>query len=226
MFQISILKLIRIINQIKIKIMKKYHLLFAVFFFSLAMSAQSGQSFLLNVYGGYTFSDKVEYDNSYGYVKDGFEYGAGLEYFFIDNQSIELKYNRLDTKLPLYGPLGTQLNAGNDKGAINYVLADYTYYFGSSASKAMPFLGAGAGIAILETPQSGSGTYFAWEIKGGVKVKTNSPLSINLHAYLQSMSAAVGNDYYWTYYGVVGVTDYVSTFQFGLGAALSYDFSK
>lgn len=207
--------------------MKKNHLLFVVFFFSLAVSAQSSKSFLLNVYGGYTFSDKVEYDDAYGYVEDGFEYGIGLEYFFIENNSIELKYNRLDTKLPLYQlPLKNQLNAGDDKGAINYILADYTYYFGSNSQKALPFVGAGLGVSILETPKSGNGTYFAWEIKAGVKIKTNSPLSINLHAYLQSMSAAVGDDYYWTYIGIVGVTDYVSTYQFGLGASLSYDFSK
>ncbi|MEL1254516.1 outer membrane beta-barrel protein [Flavobacterium sp. DGU38] len=216
--------------------MKKYLLLFAVFFFSMAMSAQSARSFLLNVYGGYTFSDEVDFESSYARVEDGFEYGVGLEYFFIENQSIELKYNRLDTHMPLYTntltpidgvPPGTQLNAGDDKGAINYILVDYTYYFGSSSSKALPFLGAGAGISILETPRSGNGTYFAWEIKAGVKVKTSSPLSINLHAYLQSMSAAVGYDYYWDYYwGPVAVTDYASTFQFGLGASLSYDFSK
>lgn len=216
--------------------MKKSHLLFVVFFFSLAMSAQSSGSFLLNLYGGYTFSDKVEFDDSYARVEDGFEYGAGLEYFFMENSSIELKYNRLDTHMPLYTniltpiggvPPGTQLNAGHDKGAINYILLDYTYYFGSSTQNLQPFLGAGAGVSVLETPNSGNGTYFAWEIKGGVKIKTSSPLSINLHAYLQSMSAAVGYDYYWDYYwGPVAVNDYVSTFQFGLGASLSYDFSK
>lgn len=223
-------------NQIKSKIMKKYLLLIVVFFFSLAMSAQSAHSFLLNLYGGYTFSDKVDFDNSYARVEDGFEYGIGLEYFIMDNASIELKYNRLDTHMPFYtktslndGAIapGTQLNAGDDKGAINYILADYTYYFGSASQKAIPFLGAGAGISILETPQSGSGTYFAWEIKAGVKIKTDSALSINLHAYLQSMSAAVGYDYYWDYYwGPVAVNDYVSTYQFGLGASISYDFSK
>ncbi|WP_337966106.1 OmpW family outer membrane protein [uncultured Flavobacterium sp.] len=215
--------------------MKKNHLLFVVFFFSLAMSAQSSGAFLLNLYGGYTFSDRVDFDDSYARVEDGFEYGLGLEYFIMDNASIELKYNRLDTNMPLYTKTaltggitpGTQLNAGDDKGAINYVLADYTYYFMDSSQQVRPFLGAGAGVAILETPKSGSGTYFAWELKGGVKIKTSSPLSINLHAYLQSMSAAVGYDYYWTYYyGPVAVNDYVSTFQFGLGASLSYDFSK
>lgn len=132
----------------------------------------------------------------YAKVEDGFEYGVGLEYFFIENSSIELKYNRLDTNIPLYGPTGTQLNAGDEKGAINYVLADYTHFFGGISQKAQPFLGAGAGLSILETPQSGSGTYFVWEVKGVVKIKTSSSLSINPHAYLQSMSAAVGNEYY------------------------------
>jgi opacity protein-like surface antigen len=214
--------------------MKKSHLLFVVFFFSLAVSAQSSKSFLLNLYGGYTFSDRVDFDSSYARVEDGFEYGIGLEYFFMENSSIELKYNRLDTKMPLYSKIalpgvapGTQLNAGDDKGAINYVLADYTYYFGSSTQNLQPFLGAGAGIAILESPKSGSGTYFGWEVKAGVKIKTSSPVSINLHAYLQSMAAAVGYDYYWDYYyGPVAVTDYASTYQFGLGASFSYDFSK
>lgn len=206
--------------------MKNYRLLPVVFLFTFFAQAQTSNSFLLNLYGGYAFQDKVEYDDTYGYVEDGFEYGAGLEYFFIDNSSVELKYNRLDTKLPLYGPLGNQINAGDDKGAINYILVDYTHYFNAGSDKLLPYLGAGAGVAILETPQSGSGTYFAWEAKLGVKITTSSPISINLNAYLQSMSAAVGNSYYWTYIGVVGVTDYVSTYQFGLGATLSYDFSK
>ncbi|GAA6765216.1 outer membrane beta-barrel protein [Flavobacterium sp. 22076] len=205
--------------------MKKYSLLLAVFLSAIGMQAQDARSFSLNLYGGYVFSDKVEYDNSYGYVEDGFEYGAGLEYFFMQNSSIELKYNRLDTKLPLYGPLGTQLNAGDDKGAINYILADYAHYF-DTGTNLLPYLGAGAGVAILETPQSGNGTYFAWEIKGGVKIKTASSVSINLNAYLQSVTAAVGDSYYWTYYGIVGVTDYVSTYQFGLGATLSFNFKN
>lgn len=206
--------------------MKKYNLLFVVFLCPIFATAQQSQSFLLNLYGGYAFSDKVEFDNMYGYVEDGFEYGAGLEYFFIENSSVELKYNRLDTKLPLYGPLETQLNEGDDKGAINYVLLDYAHYFTTGSDKLLPYLGAGAGVAILETPRSGTGTYFAWEAKLGVKITTSSPLSINLNAYLQSMSAAVGNSYYWTNIGIVAATDYVSTYQFGLGATLSYDFNK
>jgi opacity protein-like surface antigen len=206
--------------------MKHYILLIITLLLAVTVKAQDTGSLSLNLYGGYTFSDKVEYKNSYGYVKDGFEYGAGLEYFLPENNSVELKYQRLDTKLPLYKSDRTQVNAGDDKGAINYILLDYAHYFGGNTQKALPYLGAGAGIAILETPQSGSGTYFAWEIKGGVKIKTNSAVSVNLNAYLQSMAAAVGNSYYWTYIGAVGVTDYVSTYQFGLGAVLSFNFKN
>jgi opacity protein-like surface antigen len=204
----------------------KYILLIFTLLVVISVKAQDAGSITLNLYGGYTFSDKVEYNNSYGYVEEGFEYGAGIEYFLSENNSAELKYQRLDTKLPLYASNKTQVNTGDDKGAINYILMDYAHYFGGNTQKALPYLGAGAGIAILETPQSGSGTYFAWEIKGGVKIKTNSAVSINLNAYLQSMAAAVGNSYYWTYISIVGVTDYVSTYQFELGAVLSFNFKN
>ncbi|WP_255474397.1 MULTISPECIES: hypothetical protein [unclassified Flavobacterium] len=41
------------------------------------------------------------------------------------------------------------------------------------------------------------------------------------------MSAAVGDSYYWSYYfGPVAVQDHVSTYQFGLGAVLSFNFKN
>ncbi|SHG26414.1 outer membrane beta-barrel protein [Flavobacterium defluvii] len=206
--------------------MKQYSLLLAVFLSVIGMQAQDARSFSLNLYGGYNFSDKLDYDNYSATIEDGFQYGAGFEYFFSTNNSVEVKYLRTDVKIPVYGPLGTQLNSSDDKGAFNFILADFTHYF-DTGTNLLPYLGAGAGVGIVETPQSGSGTYFAWDIKGGVKIKTASIVSVNINAYLQSMSAAVGDSYYWTYYyGPVAVQDYVSTFQFGLGAVLSFNFKK
>ncbi|WP_276380394.1 outer membrane beta-barrel protein [Flavobacterium sp. H4147] len=205
--------------------MKQYSLLVALFLSVMGMQAQDARSFSLNLYGGYNFSDDLDYDGYRATVEDGFQYGAGFEYFFSTNNSVEVKYLRADTKIPFYGPAGNQLNAGDDKGAFNYVLADYTHYF-NTGSNLLPYLGAGAGIGIVETPQSGSGTYFAWDVKGGVKIKTASIVSVNINAYLESLSAAVGNSYYWTYWGPVGIEDYVSTFQFGLGAVLSFNFKN
>lgn len=205
--------------------MKRFSLLLVVFLSTIGMSAQEARSLSLNLYGGYNFSDSVDYDGYSATIEDGFQYGAGLEYFFATNNSIELKYLRADTKLPIYGLTGDQKNSGDDKGALNFILADATHYF-DTGSNLLPYLGGGLGVGILETPKSGNGTYFAWNIKGGVKIKTASSVSVNLNAYLQSMSAAVGNSYYWTYYGPIAVQDYVSTYQFGLGAVLSFNFKN
>jgi hypothetical protein len=204
--------------------MKQYGLLLVAFLVSLGMKAQDAKTISLNLYGGYTFSDKVSYDSYYGYVKESFEYGVGLEYFPQKDNSIELKYLRMDTKMPFYGPFGTQLNNGDDKGAINYVLLGGTHYFETGSTTVLPYLGGGLGVGILKTPQSGNDTNFAWEIRGGVKIKTPSIVSVNFNAYLQSMTSAAGYSYYWSYYGPIAVNDYVSTYQFGLGAEIGFNF--
>jgi opacity protein-like surface antigen len=208
----------------KKKTMKQLSLLLVILLSSISIKAQESQTLSLNVYGGYTFSDRVDYDGYHVTVEDGFEYGAGLEYFVQQSSSVELKYLRLDTSMPFYGLTGIQINAGDDKGALNYILLGGTHYFETGSQKVAPFLGGGLGVGIIESPQSGNDTNFAWDIKAGVKIKTASAVSVNLQAYLQSMSAAVGDSYYWTYYGLVGVTDYRSTYQFGLGAVLSFNF--
>jgi outer membrane protein W len=198
-------------------------LLFAVLATAFAQAQDRG-SVSVNLYGGYNFSDKVEFGNSYGYVEEAFQYGGGIEYFYFQNNSVEVKYLRSDMNMPLYGPLGTQLNKGDDDGAINYILVGGTSYFGSASQTVLPYIGAGLGVGIVETPQSGNETTFAWDLKLGMKIKTASVVSVNLQAYLQSATAAVGNSYYYTYYGIVPVTDYVSVYQFGLGATLSFNF--
>ncbi|MFH7005550.1 outer membrane beta-barrel protein [Flavobacterium bizetiae] len=206
--------------------MKQYSFLLVLFLSVIGANAQDARSFSLNLYGGYNFSDKLDYDGYSATIEDGFQYGAGFEYFFSTNNSVEIKYLRTDVKIPLDNPAGVQLNAGKDKGAFNFILADYTHYF-DTGTNLLPYLGLGAGVSILETPQSGSGTYFAWDIKAGVKIKTPSIVSVNINAYLQSMSAAVGDSYYWTYwYGPVAVNDYISTYQFGLGAVVSFNFKN
>jgi hypothetical protein len=205
--------------------MKNYSLILIAFLFSVGMMAQDRGSVVLDVYGNYVFSDRVEFDYGHATVNDGFEYGIGLEFFPQKSSSIEIKYLRIDTAMPFYGVAGAQLNAGDDKGAINYILLGGNHYF-ENGGKAVPYLGGGIGMGILETPQSGSDTNFAWEIKGGVKIKTASIVSISLQASLQSMVAAVGTDTYWGYYGPVSVTDYAYTYQFGLGAVIGFNFKK
>ena len=59
--------------------MRRIVVLSMVFFLAIGLKAQEPKSLSLNLYGGYNFRDKVNFDASYGYINDGFQYGAGLE---------------------------------------------------------------------------------------------------------------------------------------------------
>jgi opacity protein-like surface antigen len=218
--------LVKIKNNLKIKNMKKLVALLAILSISFAANAQDQGSILLKAYGGYTFSDKVEFDNGYVDVGSGFQWGGGLEFFVQKTSSIELKYVTMATSLSAYeysylGGNG-QINPNNDSGNTSYLLADFTHYF-DNGGKVTPYLGGGLGWGFVSAPNT-STDGFAWDLKLGAKIKTGSAFTVNLEAYLQSMSEAVGTDYYyyWGYY--YPVTDYASTLQFGLGAVLCYDF--
>jgi opacity protein-like surface antigen len=201
--------------------MKNFSLLIIAFLFSASMMAQDRGSVVLDVYGTYTFSNNVNFDYGHLDIGDGFTYGAGLEFFPQKSTSIELKYLRLDTSMDIDVPV-----AGGDKngdGAFNYILIGGNHYF-DSGSNAVPYLGGGIGMAITEGPYGGSDTNFAWEIKGGVKIKTASIVSISLQANLISTVAAAGTDTYWGYWGPVAVQDYAYSYQFGLGAVIGFNF--
>ena len=208
--------------------MKRFIILSAVFYLSISLNAQEPKSILLNLYGGYSFKDKVKFDASYGYINEAFQYGAGLEYFPSRNKSIELRWLSMATEFPFHGPNGTQLNTGKDKGSINYILLGGNNYFGSDPNaKAVPYIGIGLGVGILALKDGNSSTEFAMDGKVGVKIKTSSAVSINLHAYTQFVTSAVGYDYYYyAGWGTAAFTDYASIFQFGLGGAICFNFKK
>ncbi|HEU4789557.1 MAG TPA: outer membrane beta-barrel protein [Flavobacterium sp.] len=201
--------------------MKNYSFLLIAFLFSAGMMAQDRGSVVLDVYGSYTFSNNVNFD--YGHIKigDGLTYGAGLEFFPQKSTSIELKYLRLDTSMKVDVP-GIIDDVDGD-GAFNYILIGGNHYF-DNGNNAVPYLGGGIGMSITEGPYGGSDTNFAWEIKGGVKIKTASIVSISLQANLISTVAAAGTDTYWGYWGPVAVQDYAYSYQFGLGAIFGFNF--
>jgi hypothetical protein len=204
--------------------MKNFSYLLIAFLFSAGMMAQDRGSVTLDVYGSYTFSNRVEFDGGHATINEGFLYGAGLEFFPQKSSSVEIKYLRIDTSMPLY--VGKIQAPGNDKGAINYVLLGGNHYF-DNGNNAVPYIGGSIGMGIVETPQSGNDTNFAWEVKAGVKIKTNSIVSISLQAALQSMVIHTGYDNYWSgWYGPVSVATYTNSFQFGLGAVVGFNFKK
>ena len=199
---------------------------FLLFTLFLSISANAQYSKLsLNVNGAYTFQDRVDFDAFYTKVKDGFQYGGSLEYFTSRRQSVELTYNRMDTYFPLYRKSGTQIPTQNNKGAVNYVLLGGNSYFPQSYdSKLLPFFGGGVGVGWFEGNQNSSAK-FAFNIKAGAKIKTNSAISFKVNAYLQSIVSTFGTDYWYGWYGYVyAVPDYATLWQFGLGGAICFDF--
>jgi opacity protein-like surface antigen len=192
------------------------------------VTAQSSSSHIaLNVYGSYVFKDRVEFDRYTGYVSEGLQYGAGLEYFVDKTASVELKYLRHDGNFPLYGPTGEQQNKGKDDGSVNYVLLEGTGYYNThTGSNVIPFGGFGLGVGILDGKSSGnSTTKFAWDARLGLKFKTGSRFSINVQTSLQSIVAAIGSDFYYAAGGgVITFPDYATLLQFGLGGGISLHF--
>jgi hypothetical protein len=211
-------------------IMLKSFFMRRLFLFITLLTATSVVSFAqfskfsINATGGYTFQDKVSFDAGKAYANEALQYGGSLEFFPSRNKSFELSYSYMSTEMPVYGLNGNQINKTAGKGGVSYILAGgNTYFAKTNNAKAMPFLGGGIGVGILNNSGQSS-TNFAWNIKTGVKIKTASVLSFKLNAYLQSMIGTAGNDYWYTWYGVVAVQDYASLFQFGLGASVCIDF--
>jgi hypothetical protein len=206
--------------------MKKILILICVISLGISVNAQTPKSITLNVYGSYNFQERVPLDAFYADVKDGFQYGGGLEYFVRRNKSIELKYLRMDTKFPLYRPNGEQVNTGYDDGALNYIMVGGNNYFGGN-DRIKPFAGFDLGVGWAEGNTNNSGGKFVWDAKLGVKVLTSSSVSFKLHAYVQSMISTFGTDYwYYPGWGTYAVADYAHIFQFGLGGAVCFDFKK
>jgi hypothetical protein len=182
----------------------------------------------INLYGHYVFQDRIEFDGYYGYVKEGFQYGAGLEYLIENHASIELKYLRQNTSFPLYNPSGNNhINEGKDAGTVNYIMLGGTGFMpANSASKVVPYAGLGLGVGILDGTESDkSATKFAWDTKLGVQFKSSGKISLKLQATLQSIMTTFGSDFYLSSVGtVIAVPDYATLLQFGLGGAIVFRF--
>jgi opacity protein-like surface antigen len=207
--------------------MRNYIYFLTIFLFTTSILAQEKGSIVVDIYGSYIFSNRINFDYGHATIGNGFEYGAGLEYFPIKSSSIEIKYLRTEASMLVYKGNGDQiLLADDDKGAINYILVGGNHYF-DRGKKITPYFGGGIGIGIIENPNNQNDTNFAWEVKGGVKIKTASIVSLSLQATLQSMFV---NTNYGSYIGGYWVpntgSNYSSSFQFGLGAIVGFNFKR
>jgi hypothetical protein len=205
--------------------MKKTLLITSIVLCTVAMRAQPG-TISLNLDAGYTFGSTVNFDAAHAHVDAAFQYGGGLEYFTDFNKSVEVKYDRMDTYMPLYRANGEQYNKGSDKGSVNYILLGGNNYFGDPDAKARPYGGLGLGVGVIGV-DGNTATKFAWDAKLGVKIQASPVISLKLQAYMQSIVSTFGSDVWIAPGGVAyAVPDYATLWQFGLGGVICFDFKR
>jgi opacity protein-like surface antigen len=208
--------------------MKKITAILGLVLMVLTAQAQEPRTVSLNLYGGYTFMDRVRFDAAYADVQAAFQWGAGLEYFVSRDNSVELKYQRMATDFPVFRPNGQQLNEGHMSGAVSFITLGGNHYFSGAVNdaKVIPFIGGAMGVGILDGPENSS-TKFGWDVQAGIKIPTKSVASFKLRAYVQSVTSTFGTDFwYYPGWGSYAVPDYVTLLQIGLGATVTFDFNK
>jgi opacity protein-like surface antigen len=181
-------------------------------------AAGYSQHLSLNLYGGYTFRDKINFGNAYAYINAGGMFGATLEGVNAQGTGLELQYQYQRTNVPLYlWPSNIQQNPNNSTGTISYLLLNFEQYYMNNP-KIMPYGGLGLGAGFYTG--SSSSTKFAWDIKAGVKFKASDAVGIKIGAQLLGSAQATGTAWYYGY----PYTTYATILQFGFTGGLVFDF--
>jgi hypothetical protein len=204
--------------------MKKLLFITGIFLCALGAKAQDQGDIGLNLYGGYTFGDNIPANNGTRLqFNDAFQWGIGTEFYARPTKSIELKYLRMDTKTSLFPQTPTR-NYSNVPTNVNFILVGGNNYFHTANTKVIPYLGLDLGVGWVGTSDR-SHTGFAWDIKGGVKIKASDVVSIKLQAYFQTIWASYGGQtVIYPGWGAVTFANNSSLYQFGLGGAFAFDF--
>jgi len=193
------------------------------------------QTFSITGFGGYTFQDKVNFSNAYGYINAGGHWGLSLEGINREGHAFEILYQQQNTHAPLYDyGSGFKLNPEKDNVALSYIMANALHYMMYNP-RVQPYGGLGIGAAIIKsdgkdligTPYSESSTKFAWDAKLGVKIKAGDVVGIKLQAQIFSVVQAAGAGFYGGTGGSGAyVSSYSSIYQFAFTGGLCFDFAK
>ena len=192
----------------------------------------------VNGYTFYAFNDRVDsYYSSTDYyrgtMKGGFQWGGGLEYMMIPDQSVELSDLRLDSNAPMeyYDRNSSRIEYTNFDVATNYILVGSNRYFGMNP-KVEPFAGLQAGMAIFniknpDNGKSGNSTKFAWGAKLGLNFWASDRVGLKIQTGLISAVQAAGGGFYFGTGGAgAGVSAYSTFYQFYVGGGLTFRMGK
>lgn len=182
------------------------------------------QHLSVNLYGGYTFRDKINFGNYYAYINAGGIYGASVEGVNAQGTGVELLYQYQRTNIPLYSYTNPPIQQNsNTTATISYLLLNFEQYLMNNP-KIQPYGGIGLGAAFYTA--SSSSTKFAWDLKAGVKIKASNSVGIKIGAQLFGSAQATGSAFYSPGFGYppYAYTTYATILQFGFTGGLVFDF--
>ncbi|HXB30021.1 MAG TPA: P44/Msp2 family outer membrane protein [Puia sp.] len=187
----------------------------------------SAQTISLTGYGGYTFQERLNYGNAYGYLNESGHWGVSLEGINGRGDGIELLYQQQPTHVPVYylALPNTQVNAGKDKTVMSYLMLNAMHHF--MMGPVEPYGGIGIGAGFINNKSYSNETRFAWDAKLGLNFKVSPAVGIKVQAQLFSIIQAAGGSFYVGQDGsVTSVTSYSSIYQFGFSAGLCFNFEN
>jgi hypothetical protein len=201
--------------------MKKFSILLIALFATIGKL--KAQTISINAFGGYTFDDELHFTNFDAKVKGGGIWGASIEGISARGTALELLYQYQSTNVPINTYVGVQpLSTGSDGAVISYLLLNGIQYFHTHADNVLPYVGLGLGVAFISSDQGHSATNFAYDFKGGVKIKAGHALAFKLGAQLLNGGHQYGYYYYYGY----PYTTYTALWQFSFTGGISYDFGR
>jgi hypothetical protein len=204
--------------------MKKFSIVLVALF--AMVSELKAQTISINAFGGYTFDDKLYFNNADATIRGGGMWGVSAEGISPSGGALELLYQYQSTSIPVYGytRAGHELlNPDNTDGVISYLLLNGIQYFHVNYT-AEPYAGLGAGVAFISANAGQSATKFAWDLKGGVKIKAGHALAFKIGAQLLSSLQQSGTAYYYYYGQPYAYATYTTIWQFGFTGGVTFDF--
>jgi hypothetical protein len=186
---------------------------------ALHSSAQTNFEFIPT--GGYTFQDRVSFNNSYGRIDESLNWGGSLLFNVNQRFGLELMYDHMDTKSGLFN-YGSQTPTSQQDVGINYILAGPVSTIYIPGSSVHPFFGAMLGAAVFSPGATNysTNTQFAYGAELGTNIYISPRFGLRLKAQLLS---SVGNVYgYYSGASSDGsnIYNYSDIYQFSLNAGL------
>ena len=154
--------------------------------------------------GGYTFADRVNFSNSFGYLEPAWNYGGSLQFNVNRHIGIQFLYNRIETQAKMYpyGALPGDQPFYNTQAALNYILAGPVLSFPLPNSPANLFLSPSFG-AVIYSPSPydfTSNAKFAFDFEAGTNIYLNPNVGIRLSGRLLA-TAPSSSGYYFGGWG-------------------------